>query len=314
MPENYPTAEDASDAGPFAAPAAFQTDNIFAEPEPAAASPAPLAEPSNGSPTRPDAETQILHDPNASVPSHDLDRPLEELGLAALVERFTRSLRRHAETEDPVVEDTGEALSETPVPQAIAPEQPAPAVDTPVAQDHAVETAPERPAMLEPVVLDDPDDHAEEGEEPDSFGLPVMDSAPAPFAAPFAAPAPEAPAAEAEADADETNHEDSYSSLLALRNSVASDSESVRIDDTPPAEKADIAPEPVVVFPGQAANRAQAPAPFAAPPAPREPASIGDVRPFDAPAGIQPRRAQPGNTDAQLREALEKLRRMSGTA
>ena len=68
-------------------------------------------------------------------------------------------------------------------------------------------------------------------------------------------------------------------------------------------------PEPVVVFPGQAARRA---APVAEVPA----------RPFDAPlqraensvGAVRHPSADPGATERALRDALEKLQRMSGVA
>ena len=82
--------------------------------------------------------------------------------------------------------------------------------------------------------------------------------------------------------------------------------EPVRIEDADDAEEE---AEPVVVFPGQAARRA---APVAEAPA----------RPFDAPlqraensaAAVRHPSADPGATERALRDALEKLQRMSGAA
>lgn len=112
-----------------------------------------------------------------------------------------------------------------------------------------------------------------------------------------------------------------YSSLLNMKSGFAPSDDFVRIEDD---DENHGVVEPVVVFPGQndrqAAPAADGPArdPFpangqdGAAPVEQGPAS----RPFDAPAGAQQGRPRnQGNseeTEQALREALEKLQRMSG--
>jgi hypothetical protein len=108
--------------------------------------------------------------------------------------------------------------------------------------------------------------------------------------------------------------DDGYSSLLAMKNPATLPREAVRIEDE--SSEDDFVPEPVVVFPGQAAREAT---PFASP---------SPLRPFDAPAarvealasveapsrGFAPAAPATRDTERALREALEKLQRMSGAA
>jgi hypothetical protein len=106
-------------------------------------------------------------------------------------------------------------------------------------------------------------------------------------------------------DAGTAASDDTYSSLLAMRNPFApKDHGFVRIDE-PEAEADDV--EPAVVFPGRGEVAAAAPATsVAAPRAFDPPGSLGDAE--------MRSRATPSDADAALRSALATLQRMSGTA
>jgi hypothetical protein len=200
------------------------------------------------------------------------------------------------------------------------------------------------PAALRPVGLDFDDDLGEDDLSgflpPRHIAMPVTAPEPAPapapaaealnpppFAAPFAPPAPEPePAAEAEEDV----LADGYSSLLDLSRPAPLRTGFVRIEE-PEEEVA--APEPVVVFPGQAQRFAASQpaaetlattpsAPVAAMAAPAEGAAA--LRRFDAPASAVPGAAQPisaapatmqdrEEAERALRTALATLQRMSAT-
>ena len=121
-------------------------------------------------------------------------------------------------------------------------------------------------------------------------------------------------AVEGQAPAEE--NDEAYSSLLNMRGPLGGGREFVRIDDD-----ADEGREGVVVFPGQSDRRAtpatdgpardpgHAPAPVA---------PTGAPRPFDAPVGAPASATSPhadsGEAEKALRDALEKLNRMSGAA
>lgn len=115
-------------------------------------------------------------------------------------------------------------------------------------------------------------------------------------------------------------NEGAYSSLLSMKSPFGVGREFVRIEDEDDADE-EVAPEAVVTFPGQAPQvTASAPAPS------------GGSRPFDAPQGAAPfaqpgsplfralptmpaqKPADPAETERALREALDKLQRMSGAA
>lgn len=134
---------------------------------------------------------------------------------------------------------------------------------------------------------------------------------------------------DADDDGDEDGAEDdhdaeSYSSLLDMKRPLGAGREFVRIDDDAD-EACDDAPEPIVVFPGQSQRRAA--------PAADGPARSGEegentatpaARKFDAPGEAapapipgqapSPTRVRAEETERALREALEKLQRMSGAA
>lgn len=221
------------------------------------------------------------------------------------------------------------APPESIVAQPSAPQPPAAAEpmvfrrQTGAAQDHPqfaapqpVAPSPERaepplsqmPQALRPLAFQD--DHGEDDE-----------SEPLDLSFPFTRPAPPQPAspavAAAEAGSDDEDHGDSgaYSSLLSMKGRFGTQQAFVRIDDDEPAPVS----HPVVVFPGQDNRRAE---PAADGPS-RDPLGAAQVpppvlRPFDSPAQVPLAGAapvQPGNageTERALREALEKLQRMSG--
>ncbi|MEY4720635.1 MAG: hypothetical protein RIQ46_360 [Pseudomonadota bacterium] len=174
---------------------------------------------------------------------------------------------------------------------------------------------------------------------PGPFSAPAAEAAPPPFAtpldapvepAPFAAPFASPPAApEPVAEADEDALSEGYSSLLDLSRPAPLRTGFVRIEEP---EEDVAAPEPVVVFPGQAQRFAAAQpsaesvattpsAPAAAIAAPADGAE--PLRRFDAPAsavpGAQPISAAPASpqdreeAERALRTALATLQRMSAT-
>lgn len=190
-------------------------------------------------------------------------------------------------------------------------------------------TAPRMPTAMLPVGFDDADEDMDEvpalslsmnaSHHPftplsrSDFGGAPLGAGPAAQPAPFAVVAAE--------EEDEAEEESSaYSSLLAMKSPFASGQEFVRIDDDD--QPADGSVQPAVVFPG--AERKAAPASDGPT---RNPIFSGDPdiqpapRRFDAPgqsptngAAGQAPKASPGETERALKEALEKLQRMSGAA
>jgi hypothetical protein len=320
-PEPYVPSLDTRKPRQFAAPAPFDP--------PVAAEPAPEPE------------------PVAAQPTPQPAGGLEELGLVHLLDRLGRSLRNRpvaAPAEPPMPEAAqGEtepmpfaapsfthqpAVEAVTVPPPVVPAglqvfmdppgAPAPAPEpepapVPVAfapDEPAVPVVPQalRPFAFDP--LDDQDDDDEHDHDPGPFTLPLGSMAPRPFDSPAAAEP--APAEEAEDESDAlTEAEDSYSSLLAMKNPFRPREEFVRIDEPEPSDEAI---EPAVVFPGQE-HRAADPEPVAEV---AEPAA----RPFDAPHQPAPstaparaaRAADPAETERALRSALANLQRMSGAA
>ncbi|GAA4048456.1 hypothetical protein [Parerythrobacter jejuensis] len=124
---------------------------------------------------------------------------------------------------------------------------------------------------------------------------------------------------------DESEQEDDFSSLLEMKHALSANrQETVRIEDDTP-EAGGQGPEAVVVFPGQDAPAIPAASPVASDPF----APPAEGRLFDAPADAQDRKAgfaaapstapgqvasDPAETEQALRDALEKLQRMSGAA
>ena len=195
-------------------------------------------------------------------------------------------------------------------------------------------SAPRVPASMQPVAFDELDDEDEEETPTLSLSIntphrPFQETVEAPVAKVGAAiPAPAAAVgSEADTEAEEEVSENgAYSSLLAMKSPFASGQEFVRVEDSD-YDTEDAPVEPAVVFPGS--DRKAAPAidgpsrdPMMGANAPAEPAGeSAAARPFDAP-GQHPAHGpatasenpNPGETERALREALEKLQRMSGAA
>ena len=278
---------------------------------------------------------------------------LSELSITELVERFTLSLQHAAEraeaeaqTEAAAEAEARTIAAEAELPPRYVPDLGVEAVEAPrfaspaesemaaideAAEEPVLELADEPashvPAALRPGAFDEECDEDEDGEE---FPL-TLSFAPEsrPFDRPSATPAPVAASA-AQSVADETDEagddqgklaDQGYSSLLDMRKQVSS-REFVRIEDEAPAvDAADDAIEPIVVFPGQEQRRAAPPADAA----PADHPSIGRVtngaapdiapveRPFAAPASLG-RGTDPMQTERALRDALQKLQRLSGAA
>ena len=202
----------------------------------------------------------------------------------------------------------------------------------PVPQMHAFDQPRAVPSALQPVGFDDQDE-----DEDDGLPLSLDLSAGRAFAGPtdgFSAqpageepstPAAFAPPVPEEEESHEQGDEDAYSSLLSMKNKFAGH-QFARVEDED-AGHGHYAPEPVVVFPGQEGRPAQD---FSRPaePVDTSPAAIpqsydsraDETRPFDAPGDGAPARsaatphANATETERALREALEKLQRMSGAA
>ena len=347
--------------------------------------PAPFAQPASAAPPE---QQQFTAPVEPAAPLGE--RPLGELGIAELVERFALALQsqsRHAAAA-PAPAEAAEAggfaaPAQVTIPEAAMAEAPEPAESplvfrrsNPVSgesqapfqtqpqnqpqpqiqtqpQFAAAETSqPERfsfsatasasvngfaqasaamPAALRPLGFDDlPDEDDQDGDLDLSLSF-------ARAARPFADPAGGAamPVVEdtsvqqfAVSAADEISGEEhefednsAYSSLLSMRSQLGGGQEFVRIEDDLSGAGTSGLAEPVVVFPGQEQSAAPAPV-FSS--AKSEPAVA--ARPFDAPqAAGMPKPAphtisdpaQPSNameTERALREALEKLQRMSGAA
>lgn len=242
---------------------------------------------------------------------------LDEPAIVDLVERFARALQQRREevqlavaAEADMVVDVTFAFPSKDA-SARAAEMPPPAPFAPP----AIPPVPVVPMALRPLGFDDFGD----GDDDDTpaLGLPLA------AARPFAAQATAAPSEPApEPDEEPGESEESYSSLLAMKSPFGLPREAVRIDDESGPGGEPI--EPVVVFPGQSARRAS--------PASDGPArdavafSSTPLRPFDAPATRTEAAGRPasfappakpadaGETERALREALEKLQKMSGVA
>ena len=307
--------------------AEFGTSSLSAAPQapPAAAfagapvkfAPAPFtrrAEPVEFEPEA--AAFAVVQDEPAEAIQPLAERALGQLRMVELVERFALALQKHREMPasataeptfvEPEIVDDEEAFA-VPFAAFSAPAEPeAPPV-------HTV------PAALRPIGFEDDEEEAE--------SLPDLDltAALSQSRAAFAEPAPVLTAADERVEPEDEFEEEAdagYTSLLAMKSPFGTPRESIRIDDEPEDE----GEEPVVMFPGQAVRRA----------APAGDGPARDVlaaslsagpRPFDAPLAraeqaaahasapqFSASRADPGETERALREALEKLQRMSGAA
>ncbi|QDM40955.1 hypothetical protein [Altererythrobacter sp. TH136] len=236
-----------------------------------------------------------------AVPAHAVpvgDRPLAELGVVELVERFAQALERHKAV----------VAADAPAPVLLPAQGEA---DTVPVSDRDTANLPHQPfaipAALQPFGFDEQD------EEDDLPDLDLTAALSRGRGDAFAA------IAEAHDESDEMDEiEDAadagYTSLLAMKSPFGLPREPVRIEDEAAADDDGI--EPVVMFPGQTVHELT-PAPLTAAgrpfdaPLQRAQAAVGRVS-FGQPGG--PATRDPGETERALREALEKLQRLSGAA
>ncbi|WP_095012300.1 hypothetical protein [Tsuneonella mangrovi] len=283
----------------------------------------------------------------------NIDRPLAELSISGLVTRFARALEQHrmaAVTVPPIAANTdhGEAIAFTmpPLRQAepdgstVSAPFAAPEAENAAAPVASVEApSPYVPEALRPLTIDETndDDTLPDLDLSATFARgPVVshDTAVAAASSRFG----EIPSTllsmqqfdmtgEGE-DGEEEADDSGYTSLLAMKSPFNPAHETVRIEDEP---EDGAAVEPIVVFPGQGTRQA-GPTPDS------QPRDIGQAsvrpagfRPFDAPedriaaaeqaieqaadipAASAPR-VDSAETEKRLREALEKLQKMSGAA
>lgn len=364
-------------ARPFGAtaPKAQEPQVRFTQPaaQPAMATashePAPFALPQGVEPSIPAEPVrqafQVPHAAPAPAAHSQSARPLHELGMAELVERFAKALQSSGETPQPQFAPA--AANPAPVAAQVHPEpapshEPAPqpvqaqadtaapfvfrrtaaaSEESPVFEQpvEPVQQTAQVPTALRPLGVDE--DYAEDDEDLGTLALSLsamraqQTSAGEGFAEPAAEPVQHFDTAQAsatapepqaytppfaavtnvetdEAEDEDTGENESYSSLLSMRNPIGDSREFVRIEDDEPVAGG---AEPVVVFPGQDERGAepvidrpfQAPAPSAS--------EHQVARPFDGPS-VKPagKPADAGATEQALREALEKLQRMSGAA
>ena len=317
---------------PFGMPEPMEAEAAPEEPVAAATFDSPAAQ----------VEVEAKEDVPASEAEPDLplaERPLAELGMAQLVERFALSLQNRtaasaSRPDQDKVSDTPEAVADESVALPFA--MPARSVpqeeDEPIALPFAMPEpesaqAPEPqapqleiPAALQPVGMDEDED-----DDDLSLGLSLeLNAAPRAFARPeetetvppsFAAFALE----DDDSDEDEEDSDDGCSSLLDMKGAFGPREEFVRIEE-PEVEEDAI--EQVVVFPGQARAVSHGEG------ATRDTLGAAAARPFDAPAAREPftgnapaaptapprRQADPAQTEQALRDALAKLQKMSGAA
>jgi hypothetical protein len=239
--------------------------------------------------------------PGAESPPPLRERALGQLGMVELVERFALALQRHREAT--VTADAPVAFA----PEPSEPEVPADAEET-VAAFAASDELPAPPANTIPAALrpfsfeDSEADHHEEQDD----SLPNLDLTTAllqnhaPATAPGLSPASFDDSGEPEDEIDEED-DAGYPSLLAMKSPFGAPRESIRIEEAGNEDD-----EPVVSFPVQAV-RSTVPADDQPARAEEAAAQVRTPQPLAA-------RADAGETERALREALEKLQRMSGAA
>jgi len=250
--------------------------------------------------------------------------PLEGLGLVQLVQRLGSTIERRRE----LAARSAATVAAAPAPFASAPADLEPAAAEEAAQAMAAFFAPApAPAAVEPVAAGATDAPASFDAEPEQAAMPLPgflepieeaddegDDAVPDFSLPLRRPAPATPSFapadndagrdEVEAEPQDDDGENGFSSLLDLNNPFVAKAEFVRID----VPEDDAAPvEPAVVFPGQEESAR-----------PAEPVAAFGARIFDppgkAPASPAPAPQAAADADAALRAALATLQRMSGAA
>jgi len=302
----------------------------FSPPSLARRAPEPEPEPEFEPEFEPEPEPQARFEPVAvaapevAEPEFRADwetAPLDGLGLVQLVQRLGSTIERRRElmvrTAAPAAGAPFAAapadFEPAPAEEAalamaafFAPNSPAEADEPAPAAEHAEEAGPapvedeepEAPAMPRPNFLSSfsAEDDDEGDEALPDFSLPLRRSPAQPVSF-----ANEDDSSEDEVEEKVDEGEDSYSSLLGMKNPFAAPkTEFVRIEEP---EEDEAPAEPAVVFPGQ-----QDPA---------EPAPVYASRLFDPPGkGATPAAAPqpPADADAALRAALATLQRMSGAA
>ena len=256
------------------------------------------------------------------------DRSLAEMGVVELVERFAIALRNAEPSAFNAGVEADEEINTEPMvfrrsrhSEAPAPDEFSAAPDaTPTPSPSARNPLPM--ALRMPDIDEEEDDCDADDETLGAFSLSFKSG--------------HKPASKANCTSGDESDFD-YSSLLSMRNAIGRSHEFVRVEDaedtsdSAPAETGAM-PEPVVVFPGQDASASRmtgrvgdthAPEPSHKT-TPDIPAAISPphARPFDAPNTPRPapgaasgqRMGVPNDTEKALREALEKLQRMSGAA
>lgn len=180
------------------------------------------------------------------------------------------------------------------------------------------ESPPAVPDALRPFAIDE---SYADNEQDDDAGLTLSLNSAHIYPAPASDSLPQAnqyfaqDSSQDDGDDEDDSGDDSYSSLLTMKSALGAQREFVRIEDEEPQGQAF---EPVVVFPGQQDRQAPAGIDGAAReavfPSPQD--SEHGQRRFDSPvtgrSAAKP--AEAGETERALREALEKLQRMSGAA
>ncbi len=247
---------------------------------------------------------------------------LAELSMSELVDRFALSLQQASEDAEAARKAEGRGRDDEQEAKPVATEAPnQPAVaPTPYISEALHEF--EFDATDEPAKVDDDDEL-----EALSFHLPAA-SAPRPFSenpAPHAADIPGNARVESGTKSEDAIAADGYSSLLDLKGRLGREQEFVGIEDEDMLVEEGAPSEPVVVFPGQEKRRnrpddsgpSDSQTAAVVPPLPATPedesaktAGRPNVAPMPAPAPF----ADPIATEHALRDALEKLQRMSGAA
>lgn len=297
-------AAEAATARPF--PPALPERQMFGEPQPG----------HSGGTGAVAAANEAAHAP--------ADTPLAELPMSDLIARFARSMQSAAPAllaAEPAMEAPDAAGK--PAEDAEDAVRFAFAREAGFAAPDPEPDLQEMPAALRPLDLgafEEEDDGDDDpffdmggivfGTAERSFAPPTLSVANLEPGDPDPAPAPEAESVPA-ADDEDTGDSDGYSSLLSMKAPLGSHREFVRIEDDADDVSSHEPPEQAVVFPGTPGDRpALAPRLFDAPVNMRT--AGGAARAL--PAAPAQRVADPAETERALRDALDKLQRMSGAA